>query len=413
MLGLVVVVGLLGAFWAGWVREHEESARLRETLHGNALMVERMKLPMSGQMVGNLSTAMGRPVGVISDAGVLTGGEGWGEREHYLAESAVSGEGTADDFGYEAVSVPVAGGGRLVVIRELGVFRDGRVWGFLWVVLPLGALAAFFLARRLSRPLEDLAEAAPDFGEAILPERLTGRGDEVGILARALDGARERILNEQALRERSERLAMLGQIATGLAHEIKNPASAILMQAELMEGAAGRLVRDEAEEIVGLVNQWLFIAQPSPPRVGMHDLVAELGGMVERRGEVFAYHGVTVELSAPEVFEVECDVRRVMQAVRNVVDNGVAAMPAGGALKILLESFGDEVCLTVRDGGCGFSEEALANFGEPFFSEKEGGMGLGLAMVKGVVEGHGGRLEVFNDGGGVVRMWFFVRKNLV
>jgi signal transduction histidine kinase len=269
------------------------------------------------------------------------------------------------------------------------------------------------IARRLVRPLEQLAKAAPSFSEQALPRVLTDRSDELGILARALDGARERIINEQELRERSERLAMLGQIATGLAHEIKNPAAAILMQAELMDGGAGDLIRDEAEEIVGLVNQWLFIAQPSPPKVGMHDLASELRLMAERRGDVFSYRSVKAVVEVPELLEVECDVRRVMQAVRNLVDNAMAAMPDGGTLRLQLEEADGEACLTVFDTGDGFSETALARYGEPFYSEKEGGMGLGLVMVKRVIEAHGGRLEVENSQGGVVRMYLPVRKDVI
>jgi len=405
MLGLVVVVGLLGTVWSGVVRESDEGRKLQEILEGNARMVERMNLPLSEQMVSNLSTVMGRPVGLVSDGAVVAGGDAWSERELELVRGAADSEnGFVADFGYEGISVEVGGGEHLVVVRELGFFNDRRVWGFLWVVVPIGAVVAYWLARRLAKPLEDLAVVAPEFGELALPRRFTERSDEVGILARALDGARDRISREQEMRERSERLAMLGQIATGLAHEIKNPASAILMQA----------VRDEAEDIVGLVNQWLFIAQPSSPKMGVNDLVVELRRMVERREEVFLYHSVHIRLDVPEELDVVCDARRVMQAVRNVVDNGVAAMPEGGELVVSLEESSTEICLSVRDGGEGFSEEALARVGEPFFSEKEGGMGLGLAMVKGVMEGHEGRFEVSNmdvsSGGGVVKMWFPIKK---
>ena len=417
LLALVVVVGALGSIWTGWLRMTDEREDLLKTLRGNAVMMEKMRLPISERMAGNLSTVMGLPVAVVDEGGSLLGGETWSDSERKLALKAVGAEGGfAVGAGYEILAADLADGrGHLVVIHDRTWLWGWRTWGFLSIILPIGAVAAYVIARRLVRPLEELAKAAPSFSDQSLPSLLTGRSDELGILARALDGARERIINEQELRERSERLAMLGQIATGLAHEIKNPAAAILMQAELMEdvNGASELIRDEAEEIVGLVNQWLFIAQPSPPKVGMHDLASELRTMAKRRGDVFAYRSVKVLVEVPQFLEVECDVRRVMQAVRNLVDNAVAAMPEGGVLGIRLEETKGEACLTVRDSGGGFSETALAKYGEPFYSEKEGGMGLGLVMVKRVIEAHGGRLEVENSEGAVVRMYLPVRKNVV
>ena len=415
LLALVVVVGALGSIWTGWLRMKEEREDLHRTLRGNAVMMERMRLPVNGRMAGNLSTAMGLPVAVVTEGQELSGGESWSDSERMLALKAVDAEGGfAVGGGVEVLAAELADGrGNLVVLHDRTWLWGWRTWGFLGLILPIGAVAAYVIARRLVRPLEQLAKAAPSFSEQALPRVLTDRSDELGILARALDGARERIINEQELRERSERLAMLGQIATGLAHEIKNPAAAILMQAELMDGGAGDLIRDEAEEIVGLVNQWLFIAQPSPPKVGMHDLASELRLMAERRGDVFSYRSVKAVVEVPELLEVECDVRRVMQAVRNLVDNAMAAMPDGGKLRLQLEEADGEACLTVFDTGDGFSETALARYGEPFYSEKEGGMGLGLVMVKRVIEAHGGRLEVENSQGGVVRMFLPVRKEVI
>lgn len=415
LLALVVVVGALGSIWTGWLRMTEEREDLHKTLRGNAVMMERMRLPVNGRMAGNLSTTMGLPVAVVDAEGALIGGESWSNSERVLALNAVSAEGSfAVGAGFEVLAANLADGrGHLVVKHDRTWLWGWRTWGFLSLILPIGAVAAYVIARRLVRPLEELAKAAPSFREEPLPRILTDRTDELGILARALDSARERIINEQELRERSERLAMLGQIATGLAHEIKNPAAAILMQAELMDNGTGELIRDEAEEIVGLVNQWLFIAQPSPPKVSKHDLASELRLMAKRRGDMFSYRNVKVVVDVPDLLEVECDVRRFMQAVRNLVDNAVAAMPEGGILGLQLEETAGIACLTVRDSGKGFSETALAKYGEPFYSEKEGGMGLGLVMVKRVIEAHGGRLEVENSEGAVVRMYLPVRKELI
>ncbi|GAA5496524.1 adaptive-response sensory-kinase SasA [Rubritalea halochordaticola] len=413
LLALVLVVGALGTFWAGWVQVTEERIRLRETLEGNSRLLERMNLPMSGRMAENLSTAMGHPVAIVFPDNEVEGGDGWDTADMQLASQAANSDNAyAKEGGKEAIAVELTNKrGHLVVLREkrqLLDFREARLWALLMIILTLGAVAAYLLARRLVRPLEELAEKAPDFGEAALPEHLTRRSDELGQLARALDSARERILTEQSMRKQSERLAMLGQIATGLAHEIKNPAAAILMQADAMDNkTVAKMVREEAEDIITLVNQWLFIAKPSPPRKVAHDLAASVRKFIERRSEVYAYHGIEVVLEAPEALVAECDEKRVLQAIRNLVDNGVAAMPEGGKLLVSMKQEGEQASFAVHDRGKGFSARALENFAEPFFSEKEGGMGLGLALVKGVAEAHGGGAEVFNqkDGGAVVRFW--------
>lgn len=413
MLILVIVVATLGTLWAGWLRVSEERVRLRETLEGNARMLERMNLPMSGRMAENLSTAMGRPVALVQPSGRVDGGQEWnGENIQLASLATLSDDGYAKQGDKEAIAVPLGGQqGHIVVLSHrsrLLDWSDSRSWGLLGIILILGALVAYILARRLVVPLTELARKAPDFGEQALPDHLTSRSDELGLLARSLESARTKILLEQDMRKQSERLAMLGQIATGLAHEIKNPASAILMQADVMENkAAAKLVREEAEDIITLVNQWLFIAKPMPPRMVQHDLAKSLRAFISRRKEIHTYHGVELELVAPESVIVECDEKRVLQAVRNLVDNGIASMPEGGTLKILLEEKGRFASLEVQDHGKGFSEDALRHFGEPFFSEKEGGMGLGLALVKGVAEAHGGGTEAHNHAGGgaSVRFW--------
>lgn len=413
---LVVVVGTLGTLWTSWVRVSEERIRLRETLQGNARMLERMNLPISARMAENLSTAMGRPVALVLSNGHIEGGQSWDEQDIKLAiMSTESAGGYAKLGSKESIAVPLnSRNGHLVVISQTSQlldWSDARSWGLLAIILILGAICAYVISQRLVAPLTELASRAPEFGEKALPEHLTSRSDELGLLARSLDSARQKILSEQEMRKQSERLAMLGQIATGLAHEIKNPASAILMQADVMENkSAAKLVREEAEDIITLVNQWLFIAKPMPPKMVLHDLAKCLRALISRRAEIYAYHGVEIDLKSPDSLIVECDEKRIMQAVRNLIDNGIAAMPEGGMLEVLLEKNGKHASLEVRDSGKGFSDNALKRFGEPFYSEKEGGMGLGLALVKGVAEAHGGGTQASNkDGKGAsVKFWILI-----
>ena len=105
---------------------------------------------------------------------------------------------------------------------------------------------------------------------------------------------------------------------------------------------------------------------------------------------------------------VEVDGPRIEQVVRNLLINAVQAMPEGGTISVEVRDEAGGVVLGVGDEGRGFSREALGRWSEPFFSEREGGMGLGLTLAVEVMSGHGGRVEVSNrpEGGARVRCFF-------
>ncbi|MCB1279101.1 HAMP domain-containing sensor histidine kinase [Prosthecobacter sp.] len=217
--------------------------------------------------------------------------------------------------------------------------------------------------------------------------------------------ARERIKRAQ-----SERLAMLGRVATSLAHDIKNPLASIQLHAQLMtpenveDAKALKLIASESEVIAGLVNQWLHLANPLPPKLAKLD-VGECVRAVAQNLEPQAQHaGVSVENSLAGPIWVRGDTQRLSQAFRNILVNGIQAMPRGGRLRIEAENHERMVVIRFTDSGPGFSDAALARGTELFFTEKEGGMGVGLNIVASVVEAHGGRLEMKNDpkGGAVI-----------
>ncbi len=267
------------------------------------------------------------------------------------------------------------------------------------------------------------------------------------------------LARERLKRAQSERLAMLGRVATSLAHDIKNPLASIQLHAQLMtpsdseDAKALKMIESESEVIAGLVNQWLHLANPLPPKLVKLD-VAECIAAVARNLEAQARHSVvdiemdfnpnktlqmldspqrgeeaegaeflkhvsaasaplplcgqSVEPIVSSSFQppiwVMGDAQRLSQAFRNLLVNAIQAMPRGGKLRIAAESRENTVTLRFTDSGPGFSEAALARGTELFFTEKEGGMGVGLNIVASIVELHGGRLELQNDpkGGAVI-----------
>ena len=269
---------------------------------------------------------------------------------------------------------------------------------------------------RLVRPLRLLAERLP-YSEDKASQPLPGaeRRDEIGLLARAYVAAHAQLVTERQRREQAERLALLGRMATGLAHEIHNPLAGIRMHLQLLESAgasdlpalAGESIPvalGETAKIENLVNQWMFLARPEPPRISPADVGELLGGVTRAMRPLAAHARVLIENRVPAGLRVAADGRRLSQALGNVVINAIQAMPGGGKLRVTASNGGDAVTIAFRDGGAGFSEKALAQYAELFYSEKEGGMGIGLNVASEIVKAHAGRLRVENSaaGGAVV-----------
>jgi signal transduction histidine kinase len=243
-----------------------------------------------------------------------------------------------------------------------------------------------------------------------LPPTLLNRQDEIGDLARALHQSRLRLSDEVQLRRQSERMATFGRMATSLAHEIKNPAAAIALHTDLLRDPSASAtdrsisldaIRASADRIAALVHQWLFVVRPAPPRRERHDLRNLVTDTLTSLTELARHQGVrlreTGRSEAP--VPVRIDRLRIEHALRNVVVNACEAMPLGGEVEIEWMSTSPP-SLRIRDGGPGFSSEALNRIGEAFYSTKEGGLGLGLNLVTEVMRAHGGSVQVENLGSG-------------
>jgi signal transduction histidine kinase len=158
----------------------------------------------------------------------------------------------------------------------------------------------------------------------------------------------------------------------------------------------------ETVKIESLVSQWMFLARPEPPKVVVLQ-VAQIIGKVVRAYEPTAQHaGVRLGCTIDENLCVKGDPRRLEQAVSNVVLNAIQAMAEGGELRINAERRDGCVLLRFADTGPGFSDAALARHGELFFSEREGGMGIGLTVTSEILRAHGGAVHAENSGRGAV-----------
>lgn len=402
---LALVAWVQGMNRAGALRELERTAR------ENARFVERLRLPRSPELARNLSEVLGIGVGFFRPGEAV---EGLPPELKPVVADLVDNEARSRRSGsWELALSPVGEEGvHLVLLRKSApFFSDPLSWLLpALIVSVLGGGLAAVIARRIVLPLSALTRWLPNLerdSAGPLPATVTGRTDEIGELARSLEENHRRLLAETERRRQSERLASLGRIATSLAHEIRNPAAAIRLHADLLavdadeeSGESLGLIREEVDRITDLVNQWLFVARSSPPRMECHVLAALVRRVAHRLAPQFEHARVTFRLEGPDSATVMADAPRLEQVVRNLLLNAMQAMPSGGAILAIIQEKEDSVDFIIRDEGAGFSEEALSRWSEPFFSEREGGMGLGLTLAAEVIAGHGAGISITNEGGG-------------
>lgn len=395
-VGAFVLVGSLAmmGFFQNLSRA-EEVAALQSLGKTNALFLDQNKLPKTDYMAGQLGRVMGAEVRFVEDGGKPA--DGLARREGEMIR----------------VGFALQSGREVWFSRKAGQQGAIPVWKRLDARLALGgfwALSLVFslwLGRKVTRPLAKLEAALPGIGGDEAPRGLPETGPrEIVSLSAALRETHASLVEERDRRRHAERLALLGRMATSLAHEVRNPVSAIRLHAQLLERVCTPTERESANLIVGeagrieaLVNQWLRYAKPEPVKmlpVDLPELVREarqsLGPQAQHAGV-----GIREEIDpAWKNHPVNGDRERLRQVLCNLLLNAIQSMPTGGAVTVRISPG----ALQVEDQGGGFSEKALARFGEPFLSEREGGMGLGLAVSKEIIESHGGKIAATNLPGG-------------
>jgi two-component system sensor histidine kinase PilS (NtrC family) len=231
-----------------------------------------------------------------------------------------------------------------------------------------------------------------------------------GVIAVFKDLTEVREMEERM--RKADRLAAIGELSAGIAHEIRNPLASISGSIEMLYNElelAGddkrlmQLVMRESDRLNRIINDFLEFARLRPPTrraVSVSKCLVEVVTLLRNNPAV--KNGVETEIrSASDDVVVEFDEEQMKQVMLNLAINACEAMHGSGKLVIETKRTADGRAKVVfQDEGCGIGDEARAHLFEPFFTTKEGGTGLGLAIANKIVEAHGGRIEARNRSGG-------------
>src|SRR5579863_4865773 len=269
----------------------------------------------------------------------------------------------------------------------------------------------------IQRPMVELQEKIAQLGEGDLNVEVgfARRNDEIGDLGRNFNRMarqlRESRLEIERLHRtqisRAEHLATLGELATGLAHEIRNPLAGIAGVFEIIgrdlpsTSPARAVVKDVRQEIARInhiVTDLLQTARPHPPRVRKSDLNTTVEHAV-MLGRLQAKSMDIVFTKDPTLPEVEHDSDQFHQVVLNLLLNALQATEGQGKVAVTVKSRGEFAVVEVADEGRGIAPEHLPNIFRPFYTTKGDGTGLGLSLARRIVEDHHGTIDVTSVAG--------------
>ena len=281
------------------------------------------------------------------------------------------------------------------------------------------AVLIIVLAYLIQRPMLELQEKIAEVGAGDLTVAVSfaKRNDEIGDLGRNFNRMVEQLrLNREEIDRlhrtqisRAEHLATLGELATGLAHEIRNPLAGIAGVIEIIgrdlppTSTARGVVKDVRQEITRInriVSDLLETARPRPLQVRPGDLntTAEHAVMLARQQALSK--PITIEIKKdPALAEVVHDSDQIHQVLLNLLLNAIQASEGKGSIQVELQHRDENAIIVVSDNGRGIPPEHLPNIFRPFYTTKGNGTGLGLSLARRIVEEHRGRIEVTSSVG--------------
>lgn len=303
--------------------------------------------------------------------------------------------------------------------------RVGEMLGVSLGVLGLcgataGVLAGYGVARSIARSIEQLGGSVQSMAETLAdepserPPPIEGLRELIAAMSQLSEKTAGVVSELEQTREtvaRADQMAAVGQLAAGIAHEVRNPLTAVKLLVDtsleqsrpLSEGDLA-VVHDEVERMDEMLGSLLDFARPASVRrcpTDLADVVSQAVDLLRPRASAL---GVVVECRAQAPLVVSADAQQIRQVVINLLINAIDAQPNGGGVLVEVShgKYDDapSCVLRVADAGPGVAGSVSDSLFEPFISTKETGVGLGLAICRRIVRSHGGAIEARNQPGG-------------
>ncbi|OGB99511.1 MAG: hypothetical protein A3G35_18830 [candidate division NC10 bacterium RIFCSPLOWO2_12_FULL_66_18] len=342
--------------------------------------------------------------------------------------------GSSDETVYDVwVPVAIEGSDQRWVTARVGVSLESmhqeiartrwQIAAIGLISLVVGSLSSIVLAQRITKPLQALTRGVAAVGHGDLTQRIDIQTkDELGELAHAFNDMTAQLARVRDLEERlrrADRLAALGTMAAGIAHDIRNPLTSILIFSQLMSlhhddpdvrQKFDRVVPRELERVQGVIEDMMELARPAALNLEPTNLNEVLTQALELYEEQAATQGVKVAREFdPDLPFCNADRKRLHRCFSNLLANAIQAMAKGGDLAVHTSLVSDVpaaaspsagappdamIRVTIADTGQGIQPDRLSSIFDPFYTTKEKGLGLGMAITHRIVEDHTGTIDV-------------------
>ncbi len=288
------------------------------------------------------------------------------------------------------------------------------------IVFTIGIVVSLFLSWKYTEPIHEVVHAAKKVAAGDLSETLSiKRNDEIGELAKSFNEMIEKLRLQKELEDRlnqAERLSALGQFASGLAHEIRNPLNFINLSIDhirkkfvpknkIDKETFSRLmleVKDEIRRLNDLISNFLNYGKPIRLHLKEIDLkliINEITALAEQKIQM---EKINIEIDIPEDMPmVVIDKDQMKICFINIILNSIQAMPKGGSLTIRARPNSNDANLDIifTDTGAGIDIQDMDKIFDPYFTTKDVGIGLGLALTKKIINEHKGEIFIFSRPG--------------
>ncbi len=285
----------------------------------------------------------------------------------------------------------------------------------IFIFLILGILVAFYLARLLVRPMTRMQAAMEKIAHGdFTPIPESSRSEEFQVLFRAFNRMIQELEEHQEQLLQSRKIAAIGTLTSGIAHELNNPINNIVLTAETLMEEFPNLERNEAQNLIHdilvqadraseIVKGLLDFSRSERPEFEPLPILAVIDDTLKLVRNQIMLSGITVEKDIPpDVPLISGDRKSLQQVFLNLFINAIQAMPDGGYLTIEVQpQDGRWLKINVRDTGEGIDPQHLPHIFDPFYTTKEvgRGTGLGLSVTYGIIEKHGGHIEAHSQRG--------------